>query len=94
MGDLVKWDFFKIIGFWTFWQKIQDGGDIGVGQKSIFNLRNSKIHIFQISLPWGKLKRKKEHQKPRKLEKLTNWVKVDFGIWTAPHQDSPTAVQI
>jgi hypothetical protein len=43
---------------------------------------------------WRKLKRKKKHQKPRKLEKWTNWVKVDFGIWTAPHQDSPTAVQI
>jgi hypothetical protein len=37
-----------------------------------------------------KLKRKKKHQKPRKLKKWTNWLKVDFGIWTAPRQDSST----
>jgi hypothetical protein len=27
---------------------------------------------------WGKLKRKKIHQKPRKLEKVTNWVEAFF----------------
>jgi hypothetical protein len=31
------------------------------------------------------LKRKKIHQKPRKFKKWKNWLKLVFGIWTAPH---------
>jgi hypothetical protein len=36
---------------WIFDKNIQDGGDIRVGRKSIFYLKNSKIEIFQKTLP-------------------------------------------
>jgi hypothetical protein len=54
-----------LIDFWPlntiplqFWRKKQDGGDIRVGQKFFFYLKNSKSEIFQKVLPrfWPFLK--------------------------------------